>query len=125
MNRSAGSAPLNVRQRRYRLDLATRAGPSSAPTEGSLMIDQANVPTPPPPAPVVSTPADGVPRTLQGRIGVIELMLTVLAFSAPLTVVAAFAVFVLTYNRSAPIAFAIAIGLLLLFAVGYTTMTRY
>ncbi|KUI31717.1 APC family permease [Mycobacterium sp. GA-2829] len=52
-------------------------------------------------------------------------MLTVLAFSAPLTVVAAFAVFVLSYNRSAPVAFGIAIVLLLLFAVGYTTMTRY
>jgi amino acid transporter len=69
--------------------------------------------------------ADDGPPTLQGRIGVLELMLTVLAFSAPLTVVAAFAVFVLTYNSSAPIAFAIAIVLLLLFSVGYTTMTRY
>ncbi|WP_396910563.1 APC family permease [Mycolicibacterium sp.] len=88
------------------------------------MTDQVNIP-PPLTAPVVQTSADGAARKLQGRIGVVELMLTVLAFSAPLTVVAAFAVFVLSYNRSAPIAFAVAIVLLLLFAVGYTTMTRY
>lgn len=89
------------------------------------MTNQANVPPPPLVEPTASSTAVGGPRTLQGRIGVIELMLTVLAFSAPLTVVAAFAVFVLTYNSSAPVAFAIAIGLLLLFSVGYTTMTRY
>lgn len=89
------------------------------------MTDQASVPAPPSVELGVSPPAEGALRTLQGRIGVIELMLTVLAFSAPLTVVAAFAIFVLTYNSSAPVAFAIAIGLLLLFAVGYTTMTRY
>jgi amino acid transporter len=87
------------------------------------MTDQVNIP-PPLTAPDPSS-ADETGHKLQGRIGVVELMLTVLAFSAPLTVVAAFAVFVLTYNRSAPIAFAVAILLLLLFAVGYTTMTRY
>jgi amino acid transporter len=70
-------------------------------------------------------PGGGEELHLKGKIGTIELMLTVLAFSAPLTVVAAFAVFVLGYNRSAPVAFAVAIVLLLLFAVGYTTMTRY
>lgn len=88
------------------------------------MTDQASVPQSAPPsagAPEVQAP----PRTLQGRIGVIELMLTVLAFSAPLTVVAAFAVYVLSYNSSAPVVFALAIVLLMLFAVGYTTMTRY
>src|SRR5215475_7804673 len=88
------------------------------------MTDQAQVPPPLTTSDVQPSGDDG-PRTLQGRIGTIELMLTVLAFSAPLTVVAAFAVFVLTYNRSAPIAFAVAIVLLLLFSVGYTTMTRY
>ncbi|KAA0084545.1 APC family permease [Mycolicibacterium sp. P9-64] len=88
------------------------------------MTDQANIP-PPLAAAAVQPTADDAPRSLQGRIGVLELMLTVLAFSAPLTVVAAFAIFVLTYNQSAPIAFAVAIVLLLLFAVGYTTMTRY
>lgn len=88
------------------------------------MTDQANVP-PPLATSVNDPPAGEAPRTLQGKIGVVELMLTVLAFSAPLTVVAAFAVFVLTYNSSAPIAFLVAIVLLLLFSVGYTTMTRY
>lgn len=88
------------------------------------MTEQANV------SPHLSSPAQAPageqsPRTLQGKIGVLELMLTVLAFSAPLTVVAAFAVFVLSYNKSAPIAFVIAVVLLLLFSVGYTTMTRY
>lgn len=88
------------------------------------MTEQANVP-PPLTTPVLTPAGEEAPRTLQGKIGVLELMLTVLAFSAPLTVVAAFAVFVLTYNSSAPIAFAVAIVLLLLFSVGYTTMTRY
>ncbi|MGV0807938.1 APC family permease [Mycolicibacterium setense] len=88
------------------------------------MTDQVNIP-PPLTTPPIQSSADETPHQLQGRIGVVELMLTVLAFSAPLTVVAAFAVFVLSYNRSAPIAFAVAIVLLLLFAVGYTTMTRY
>lgn len=88
------------------------------------MTEQAKVPLPPT-APVLTPAGDEAPRALQGKIGVLELMLTVLAFSAPLTVVAAFAVFVLTYNSSAPIVFAIAVVLLLLFAVGYTTMTRY
>jgi amino acid transporter len=87
------------------------------------MTDQVNVL--PPSTTAVGQPTVEKPPTLQGRIGVLELMLTVLAFSAPLTVVAAFAVFVLSYNRSAPIAFAVAIVLLLLFSVGYTTMTRY
>lgn len=88
------------------------------------MTDQANAPQALAP-PAASSPDGEAPRSLQGKIGVVELMLTVLAFSAPLTVVAAFAVFVLTYNSSAPIAFAVAIVLLLLFSVGYTTMTRY
>lgn len=88
------------------------------------MTEQVNVSSPPTAAPCQPT-AEEAPRSLQGRIGVIELMLTVLAFSAPLTVVAAFAVFVLVYNRSAPVAFAVAIGLLVLFSVGYTTMSRY
>ena len=87
------------------------------------MTDQASIPPLIPPA-AAPAPTDP-PRTLQGRIGVVELMLTVLAFSAPLTVVAAFAVFVLSYNSSAPIAFAVAVALLMLFAVGYTTMTKY
>jgi amino acid transporter len=86
------------------------------------MTEQMNVQ---PSTAAVVQPTVEKPPTLQGRIGVVELMLTVLAFSAPLSVVAAFAVFVLSYNRSAPIAFAVAIVLLLLFSVGYTTMTRY
>lgn len=88
------------------------------------MTEQANI-SPRLTTPVSTPSGDEASQKLQGKIGVLELMLTVLAFSAPLTVVAAFAVFVLTYNSSAPIAFAIAVVLLLLFSVGYTTMTRY
>ncbi|MGV9869322.1 APC family permease [Rhodococcus koreensis] len=80
--------------------------------------------------PLVSPPPDSsspsnVPG-LSGRIGVVELMLTVLAFSAPILVVSSFALFVIGYaGAGAPLAFVIAMIFLLLFAVGYTTMTRY
>lgn len=89
------------------------AAPGSAPDGGAEGLDHVG--------------ADGgVGNQLRGRIGVVELVLTVLAFSAPLTVVAAFAVFVIGFGGSgAPVVFIVAILLLLLFAVGYTTMTRY
>ena len=55
-----------------------------------------------------------------------ELVLTVLAFSAPLTVVIAWIPFLVIYNGiGAPTAFVVAAVLLLVFSVGFTTMTRY
>ncbi|MEV8569739.1 APC family permease [Streptomyces sp. NPDC051322] len=65
-------------------------------------------------------------HTLQGKIGTIELVMTVLAFSAPIVVVAAFAPFVIIYDGAgAPFAYVVGAVLLLLFAVGYTAMSRY
>ena len=63
---------------------------------------------------------------LQGHMGVFELMMTVLAFTAPIVVVTAFIPFVLVFGGvGAPAIFGIAAVLLLFFAVGYTTMSRF
>lgn len=62
---------------------------------------------------------------LAGRMGVSSLMLTVLAFSAPLAVVSGFIPLTLVFGgRGAPFAFIVATVTLLLFSVGYVTMTR-
>jgi len=63
---------------------------------------------------------------LSGRVGVAELVLTVLAFSAPVVVVSGFTPFIIGFGGvGAPVAWIVAMVVLLLFAVGYTTMTRY
>lgn len=63
---------------------------------------------------------------LQGRIGTVELVMTVLAFSAPILVVASFSPFVIIYNGpTAPLAYVIAMIVLLFFSVGYTAMSRH
>lgn len=62
---------------------------------------------------------------LSGSMGVSSLMLTVLAFSAPIAVVAGFIPFTIAYGgEGATFAFVVTTVLLLLFAVGYVTMTR-
>ncbi|WP_037370785.1 APC family permease [Amycolatopsis orientalis] len=69
---------------------------------------------------------DGEPRhRLSGRMGVSSLMLTVLAFSAPIAVVAGFIPFTITYGgEGATFAFILTTVLLLLFAAGYVTMAK-
>ncbi len=63
---------------------------------------------------------------LKGKMGSIELALTVLAFAAPLaSVVGVLPLVILFAGVGAPLAFAAAMGILLLFSVGYTTMSRY
>jgi amino acid transporter len=63
---------------------------------------------------------------LAGRMGVVELMMTVLAFSAPVVVVSGFIPFVIGFaGAGAPLAYVTALIVLLLFAVGFTTMSRY
>ncbi|MCQ8187116.1 APC family permease [Streptomyces rugosispiralis] len=70
-----------------------------------------------------TAPDDG---RLRGRIGVLELTLTVLAFSAPMVVVTGPTPFVIIFGGAgAPLAFVLAMAVLLLFTVGYTAMTRY
>jgi amino acid transporter len=59
-------------------------------------------------------------------MGVLGLVLTVLAFSAPILVVTGVTPFIFNFGGiGAPMYFLIAMILLLIFAVGYTTMTRY
>ncbi|RNM11818.1 APC family permease [Nocardioides pocheonensis] len=70
--------------------------------------------------------AKGDTHTLEGHMGTFELMMTVLAFTAPIVVVVAFIPFVLVFGGiGAPAIFGIAAVLLLFFAVGYTTMSRF
>jgi amino acid transporter len=59
-------------------------------------------------------------------MGVVELALTVLAFAAPLASVVGVLPLVIAFNGvGAPLAFVAATVVLLLFSVGYTTMSRY
>lgn len=70
--------------------------------------------------------AGGAEPQLQGRMGVVELALTVLAFAAPLaSVVGVLPLVISSGGVGAPLAFAAATAVLLLFSVGYTTMSRY
>lgn len=77
-------------------------------------------------SPTTAGRSDGTAQNrLSGRMGVSSLMLTVLAFSAPIAVVAGFIPFVISYGGDgATFTFIVATLLLLLFAVGYVTMTR-
>jgi amino acid transporter len=77
-----------------------------------------------------SAPAPGAPEEagphLKGRMGVIELALTVLAFAAPLASVVGVLPLVIGFGGAgAPLAFIVATVTLLFFSVGYTTMSRY
>lgn len=78
--------------------------------------------------PIIDSPdisGDRAPERLSGRLGVRSLMLTVLAFSAPIAVVAGFIPFTIAYGgEGATFAFVVTTVLLLLFAVGYVTMAK-
>lgn len=76
-------------------------------------------------APVLGAAESSSPN-LKGRMGVIELALTVLAFAAPLASVVGVLPLVISFGGAgAPLAFVAATAILLLFSVGYTTMSRY
>lgn len=84
------------------------------------MSDSSSTINPPGPSPAAFGSGD-----LGGNMGVPSLMLTVLAFSAPMAVVAGYLAFVVLFGGpGATVAFVIASLLLLLFAVGYVTMTH-
>lgn len=73
------------------------------------------------------SPADGTNDGYQlvGRMGVIQLMLTVLAFTAPLASVVGVIPLVIVFGGvGAPLAFVAMTVILLLFSVGYSTMSR-
>ena len=63
---------------------------------------------------------------LSGKMGSVALMLTVLAFSAPIAVVEGFIPFTILFDGpGASFAFLITTFLLILFAIGYVTMARH
>ena len=65
------------------------------------------------------------PRRLQGNMGVGELVMSVLAFSAPLTTVAGFVPVLLMYSGNAgPAIYIAATAILVVFSVGFTAMGR-
>ncbi|TQE19894.1 APC family permease [Streptomyces ipomoeae] len=65
-------------------------------------------------------------RALSGHMGTRALTLTVLAFSAPISVVSAYLPYSISFGgKGAAFAFAAATVVLLFFAVGYVTMARH
>ncbi|OZF03923.1 APC family permease [Rhodococcoides fascians] len=69
-----------------------------------------------------STPA----TRLSGNLGATSLVLSVLAFSAPIVTVSGYIAFAIGFvGEAAPLAWVVATVGLAIFAVGYTTMTRH
>jgi len=69
---------------------------------------------------------DGSAKRLSGGMGAGALMLTVMAFSAPIVVVEGLIPFAIMFDGpGASFAFALTTMLLLLFSVGYVTLARY
>lgn len=63
---------------------------------------------------------------LSGSLGTTSLVLSVLAFSAPIVTVSGYIAFAIGFaGEAAPLAWVIATIALMIFAVGYTTMTRH
>jgi amino acid transporter len=68
----------------------------------------------------------GADVALSGRMGVVELIFTTLALAAPVAVVSGFIPFVMVFDGvAAPAVYLVVTLLLLVFAVGYTAMSRY
>lgn len=63
--------------------------------------------------------------SLKGRMGTIDLLFTVLAFTAPLGVVFGFLSFNISFGIGVPISFLGVTGLMILFAIGFTNMSRH
>lgn len=80
----------------------------------------------PPPDPAVAPVQGGKPAHLQGNMGTAQLVLTVLAFNAPIGIVAGVLPLVVGYGTGVgtPLLF-LGLGLIMaIFAVGYTLMAR-
>lgn len=70
-------------------------------------------------------PRDVSNTRLSGRMGITSLVLSVLAFSAPIVSVSGYIPFTIVFaGQAAPLAFAAATVLLAIFSVGYIAMTR-
>ncbi|ANS31899.1 amino acid permease-associated region (plasmid) [Rhodococcus opacus] len=81
----------------------------------------------PPAAEAVPLPAIPTPSGLDGNVGTLHLFFTVLAFNAPLAIAVGFIPVVVSYGNGvgAPVAYLAAGLLIFLFAIGFTTMSRY
>ncbi|MCO5396720.1 APC family permease [Ralstonia soli] len=71
--------------------------------------------------------SSGRPATLSGHLGTFDIVFTVLAYNAPLTVVTGFIGLLLSMGNGlgTPVTFVVAGCLMLLFSVGFTTMSKY
>jgi len=77
-------------------------------------------------APTLEPLSSAAKPRMSGRISLLELLSTVLAYSAPVAVVSGFIPFVIIFDGiGAPMVFLVAMLMMMLFAVGFTTMTRY
>src|SRR5689334_2498794 len=75
------------------------------------------------PPPGRATPSE---TRLSGELGTTSLVLSVLAFSAPIVTVSGYIAFAIGFvGQAAPLAWFVATAVLLIFSVGYTTMTRH
>ncbi|AFQ51108.1 APC family permease [Burkholderia cepacia] len=72
-------------------------------------------------------PSDEAPKTLSGHLGTLDIVFTVLAYNAPLTVVIGMIPLVMSMGNGlgAPVTFLVAGAMMLLFAVGFTTMSKH
>lgn len=77
--------------------------------------------------PEFSTPSgESRPATLSGQLGMLEIVFTVLAYNAPLTVVTGMGVMITLGNGvGAPVTYLIAGALILIFSVGFTAMSKH
>lgn len=75
----------------------------------------------------VDLPEEDTPPGLKGHMGVSDIVFTVLAFNAPLSVFIGFITVIIGYGNGlgAPVTFIGAGILMLLFAAGFTTMARF
>lgn len=79
------------------------------------------------PAQTPQPPADEArPATLSGHLGTLEIVFTVLAYNAPLTVVSGMGLMMTFGNRlGSPVTYVVAGMLILLFSVGFVAMSKH
>ncbi|WP_262700708.1 MULTISPECIES: APC family permease [Streptomyces] len=95
-------------------------------SEASRSGTPVDVPLPPASALPLDGGAAGARKSLSGQMGTSALALTVLAFSAPISVVSGFIPFTILFDGTgAAFGFLTVTVVLLLFAAGYVTMTKH
>lgn len=77
-----------------------------------------------PPALEGAEPAERSQYSLRGRMGTLGLLFTVLAFTAPMGVVFGFTPVNIAFGIAAPLIYILVAVLMILFAVGFTSMSR-